>query len=178
MQLFGEANWGRYGGFWGKHKMCDAPDPAHTLAGGAKNEKLHSFSCESVPLHSHTRKPAWKPHAKPPVSLNDKFIVRTKFTFHIHKSILFLSPFFFFKHSGSNPVQYRPVLGSVYQAGSYPFVLFVPVSSSSFKYQENIWTRLVHKTLLCFDVVPKNQRDSNSRIRFRFYHQTYTVDSR
>ena len=158
--------------------MCDAQDPAHTLSEGAKNEKLHSFSCESVPLHSHTRKPAWKPHAKPPVSLNDKFIVRTKFTFHIHKSILFLSPFnshFSFSsilgQTQSSTVQYS-VQCTKLKVPSW-FVLVRAVCSGFF-----IWTRLVHKTLLCFDVVPKNQRDSNSRIRFRFYHQTNTVDSR
>ena len=146
--------------------MCDAQEP-NTLSGGAKNEKLHSFSCESVPLHSHTRKPAWKPHAKPPVSLNDKFIVRTKFTFHIHKSILYLSPFllFFFKHSGSNPVQYRPVLGSVYQAGSYfraekcneHALTFLPRSPGRVWKNGGIWNILLPKNKMFPLITCKDQ---------------------
>ena len=162
--------------------MCDAQDSTHSQE---ERKTKNSFPfLASFPLHSHTRKPAWKPHAKPPVfSLNDKFIVRTKFTFRIHKSILFLPPFllFFFKHSGSNPVQYSVQCNQVGRGScSHPFVLFVPISQvcSSFKYQENIWARLVEKTLLCLDVVPKNQRDSKGRIRFRFYHQSNIIHAR
>ena len=169
------------------------------LIGNAKEDFGASTKCATLksPIHSQEEQKTKNSipflarvfhftliHENPPESLMQNRLlasmINSLFAQNLHST--FTSPFFTYRHSyfsfssilgqtQSSTVQYS-VQCTKLKVPSW-FVLVRAVCSGFF-----IWTRLVHKTLLCFDVVPKNQRDSNSRIRFRFYHQTNTVDSR